>query len=271
MVPPPERVVDKLLDELNIRDPKDLQLLEEIAYTRGAIVLDKDLGGMEARLTTVGTRAIIAVSTRIRNRQRRRFSIAHELGHLEIHPYVTSFSLCTQEDINEGEAGRQSTVREHEANIFASALLMPRRFFASRCQCTDPSLDLVGQLAIEFDTSLTATGLRYTQLCDEPVALVFSQDGRIRWFKGSREFEELNFFISIGGRLDSATTARLHFQSGNAPIRQRRVPTSAWIEPGKHKDGSIIEQSWSILSQQAVLTLLWIDDDVTQDTYYDWE
>ncbi len=267
----PERRANQLLDELCIRDIKDLFLLEEISFARGAIIVDRDLKGMEARLTQVGSRAVIAVSTATTNTQRRRFSITHELGHLEMHRNTSSLSLCKNSDINEGNNVENTITREQEANVFASAFLLPQRFFAPMCKDEDPSLNFVSHLATTFGTSLTATGLRYVQFCDEPVAIVFSQNGHIRWFKGSKEFDELNLFISVGSHLDPETLAYQQIQTQPTSIRQRRVPISAWVESGKYKNIKIIEQSCPMPSQQAVLTLLWIDDDISQDTYYDWE
>lgn len=267
----PERTADRLIDELEIRDPKDLRLLEEIAFARKAVIVDQDLRGMEARLTVVKGRALIAVSTKITNPQRRRFSITHELGHFEIHPKVSSYSLCTQADINEESVKEQGKQREQEANSFASSFLLPKRFFSSLCQQDDPSLDLIAQLASEFDCSLTATGLRFTQFCDEPVALVFSQDSVMRWFRASPSFEELGLFIDIKGKLDPATLAALFFKQGYIPSKPHRSPISTWIEPGRHQsDATILEQSYAIPSQRGVLTLLWIDEEMDEDEYHDW-
>jgi hypothetical protein len=214
--------------------------LEEIAFARGALVDDKKLVGMEARLTMMGDRAVIAISTQINNRQRRRFSIAHELGHLEPHPKVTSYTLCTQADIQEGGAREQGVDRESEANLFASALLLPRRFFAALCQQEEPSLEVVSQLAQQFDTSLTATGIRYVQFSDEPVAWVFSQDGQVRWFRSSPAFAELHLYIDVRGKLDPSTVASKYFRDGSVPSRQRRLPIASWIEPGQYRQDATI-------------------------------
>ena len=264
-------MAERVLDELGIRDPKDLRLLEQIAYARKALVVDQDLRGMEARLTLVKDRALIAISTKIANPQRRRFSIAHELGHLELHPKVSSYSLCTQADINEDSVKAQGKQREQEANSFASSFLLPTRFFSPKCQRDDPSLKLISQLADEFDTSLTATGLRFTQFCDEPIALVYSQDNVIRWFRGSLSFTELELFIDVKGRLDPTTLAGLFFEQGQIQLKARRLPISAWIEPGRHRnDATILEHSYAIPSQRGVLTLLWVDEEIGGDDYYDW-
>ena len=80
-MPSPSSWAERVIDELNITSVEDLKLLELIAYQRGVVVKSEKLNNAEARLTIVGSKAIIDVSTSIRDSKRKRFSIAHELGH----------------------------------------------------------------------------------------------------------------------------------------------------------------------------------------------
>jgi len=262
-----EQAAERVLDELNIVDPKDLRLLEEIAYERGALVREKFIEGAEARITIVGSRGIITLSPEISN-HRRRFSIAHELGHLEMHSNVSSQSLCTKSDMDDWGTEQVNSNREQEANAFAAALLLPRRFFGPLCNHTDPSLKFVQALSLRFDTSLTATALRYTQFCDEAIAVVFSQNGSVKWFRRSKEFEELGAFIQVRSRLDPDSVAYLVYRGG-VTIERKRIDVTAWLAPGNYRENAkIVEQSWSMSAYNAVLTLLWIEDDISDDNYF---
>ena len=136
----PYYAAERVLDELGITSPEDLQLLDSIAWERGATVLYKPLRSAEARLAAVGNRAIITISSSVEDPHRRRFSIAHELGHLEMHRHHSSVVLCTGQDIDDWEKQRAGTSLEREASEFASALLLPERFFASLCKDETPSL-----------------------------------------------------------------------------------------------------------------------------------
>lgn len=264
----PERAAERVLDQLRIKDPKDLRLLEEIAYERGAIVREKALKGAEARLTIVGRRGIITLSSTITHPQRRRFSIAHELGHLEMHPRVSSVSLCSKDDLDDWRTSEISSNREQEANAFAAALLMPQRFFEPMCREKEPSLEFIQELASRLDTSLTATALRYTQFCDDAIAVVFSQNNIIRWFRGSKEFRELGAFVDVKTRLDPDSTAFAVYRGGGSS-RQKRVRLSSWLAEGNYKQNpTIVEQSWAMPNYDGVLTLLWLDDDISDNDYY---
>lgn len=159
---------------------------------------------------------------------------------------------------------------EQEANLFAAAFLLPQPFFAPLCNEDDPSLDFVSQLANRFWTSLTATALRYVRFCLEPVAVVYSQEGRIRWFSRSEAFKELKVYVEKNVRLDPfSSAARVMDSQRHRP--PTRVPASAWFAKGRHNDDArIVEHSRYIALHDAVLTLLWVGDDIFDDDDFMW-
>lgn len=69
-----------IVQELDIRKPSEIWL-EEIAFHYGALVRYEQLQGAEGRLVRLGSRAVIRVRQDIPELGRRRFVIAHELGH----------------------------------------------------------------------------------------------------------------------------------------------------------------------------------------------
>lgn len=265
-MPHPRSAAERVLNEVGVVHQEDLKFLECIAWERKALVQYEHLDGAEARIAVVGERAIITISTAIKDSRRRRFSIAHELGHLEMHRMDSSLTLCTGEDINDWRSRRARTNREQEANEFASALLLPERFFAPLCKKEEPSLDLVNELADTFEVSLTATALRYLDFCNEACAVVLSQNGGIKWFRGSKDFEDLGVFIDTPSPLDRSSYASLFFRGDALPPARNRVYASAWFVPGRYKhDAAIYEQSWPMPTYNAVITLLWIYDDIEED------
>lgn len=264
----PHHVAEQVLDDLSITTPSDLELLDAIAWERGALVQPKHLDGSEARIT-IAKRSIIIISTAITDPRRKRFSIAHELGHLEMHRYKSRITFCTSEDMNDWRLQKEGATLEQEANEFASALLLPERFFAQRCPIQEPALELIADLAGEFNTSLTATALRYLHFCGEPCAVVFSQNNCIRWFRGSKSFEALGLFVDVKSRLDATCNAVSFFKGRTFHKRPCRVKASAWFRSGPyHRDATITEQSWPMPSYNAVLTLLWVDEDIDGEEWF---
>ena len=185
---------------------------------------------------------------------------------LEMHRINSSLALCTGEDIDDWRSRRASVTREQEANEFASALLLPERFFSPLCRRTEPSLDLIAELADNFQVSLTATALRYVHFCTEPCAIVFSQNGIVKWFQGSKDFEDLGVFIDVSSRLDRSSYASLFFQGDSIPSTRQRIYASSWFASGRYRnDAFIYEQSWPMPKYNAVLTLLWVFVDIEDE------
>lgn len=273
----PIRTAERVLNELGITCISDLNLLEKIAWARGALLRYKPLNGAEARLVAVGNPAIITISTDIKNPRRQRFSIAHEIGHFEMHRHNSYLNLCTKDKIDELGKGinkkGEDNNPEHEANLFASAFLLPERFFSPLCNIEDPSLEYISNIADQFNVSLTSCAIRYLHFSQEPLAIVFSQNNYIVWFHESKAFseirEELGFFISVREKLDPLTLASFHFRNLRIPQGMRAINASAWFTPGRFsRTATIKENSITLPTYNAVLSLLWIDEIIDEDSYF---
>lgn len=256
-------MANRLLDDLSITQDDLLKHLDEIARARGALVVEGQLDGSDARLNMAGEPAIITVASRVTEPTRRRFSIAHELGHLEMHRWKVT--LCTSTDMMDWSLKEGSQAVELEANEFAAALLMPERFFASLCD-DEPSMEYFIDLASRFRVSLTAAAIRYCRFTPEPVAVVLSQDGIIRWFRSSREFDEMDLFVDVRSCVYPGSRPARYFEGKSLPTTATRVHADTWLRSGNYnRDASVQEQSWSIDSINAVLTLLWVDGDLEEE------
>jgi len=257
---------DKLLLELGITDRSDLARLDDIAWACGALVRYDHLTGAEARIATYGDRAIITVSIAVPDERRRRFAVAHEIGHLRLNRRGDGLVFCLAADLDPGETGarRADGEAELDANTFAAALLMPNALFGPRCRRVKPSLDLVRSLAEEFDTSLTAAARRFAECSDEACAVVYSVGGCIRWFHPSKDFRETGLFIPVAQKLDPYSLASSFFEGKPVPARAEHVDASTWFAPGRfRRDGLIIEHSFAMPAYNAVITLLWVDQDIS--------
>ena len=258
----PSRLAEQVVADLSIRDPADLDV-QAIAWELGAFVREEPLDGAAARVARYGDKAIITVSTRLREPGQRRFAVAHELGHLVLHGKDSALCLCLESDLEMNARASQRGIadaqdREHDANRFASALLMPTKLFAPRCNAK-PCFATVEALVEAFKASLTATALRYIDFCKELGAVVYSKSRRIKWYRGSKDFE---LHVKVGDEVDSYSIADDCFSGKTVQRRPTRVDASCWLAWGYKKDATILEESRSLTSYDAVLTLLHIDQDI---------
>lgn len=96
-----------------------IQNMTRIAENAGAVVMP--INGLAPEIDAISfatRRPVIAMNSEGRSSCRARFGIAHEIGH-----------FCLHIGIQTGDK-----VTESQANRFASAFLMPRRYFATECR-----------------------------------------------------------------------------------------------------------------------------------------
>lgn len=93
---------------------------------------------------------------------RKRFTVAHELGHLFLHLADTSEGnrVDTVMYRSDGSISLDSSIEEVEANQFAAALLMPRRDVLREKRVSES----VEDLALSFGVSVQAMAIRLRTL-----------------------------------------------------------------------------------------------------------
>ncbi len=162
MATKPERRAAELLREHGITAPAvDAGALAEalgisVQYER----LADDMSGV--LLVEGGTAKVAINDSHHRNRQR--FTLAHEIGHVLLH--AGEDGLFVDRRFFRNEWSSKGELREEiEANAFAASLLMPRRFVA---QCIEPGAGItdldVFRLATRFEVSEQAMTLRLVKL-----------------------------------------------------------------------------------------------------------
>jgi IrrE N-terminal-like domain len=127
---------------------------------------------------------------------RRRFTVAHELGHF-LNPWHQpsgpsgGFS-CTPTDLGAGWRRRSARASRHvtqeiEANRFAIELLAPPLLMRPYLRGI-PDLANVLSLARALELSREACARRYVEMLEQPSALILSADGVVRYVDRHREF-----------------------------------------------------------------------------------
>jgi Zn-dependent peptidase ImmA (M78 family) len=238
---------NRLLEELKIRQPEEIDI-ELIAAHQGLSILFKPLRKEEGHLIHAGSVGIIVVAEAARGSGKWRFVVAHEIGHFVRHPKFDQLRYCTDADLHNW---RRSGGHEVEANDFAAELLMPQSLFEKLCDCNRPSLREVDKLSALFQTSLTATAVRFVQFCPEPCAVVYSVNGIVEWASPTRSFP---FFIPRGMRLTSETYAGDLHAGIAIEDRPQLIGGSGWADGC---DIDLQEHSRMLGRYGAVLTLLW--------------
>jgi hypothetical protein len=175
-----------------------------IAESLGIVVQASDEleGSFSGCLLQAGASFGILYSTGIQNRGYQRFTVAHELGHFSLTDHHRV--LFEKGALHRSESGFTSGAwYEREADFFGVELLIPEFLFHKHRREFPTGLDGVKGLAELFETSLTATGIRYATLSTEPVGVVVSEGERVLYSVFSKRFA-----AKLGPRSPSGTRLR---------------------------------------------------------------
>ncbi|MBE9069337.1 ImmA/IrrE family metallo-endopeptidase [Leptolyngbya cf. ectocarpi LEGE 11479] len=190
------------------------------------------------------------------NRKRRRFTIAHELGHFLIpfhKPVKAGEFLCSRDDMRKWNLSEQNraTKMEVEANQFAALILMPpphlRPFIENS---KDPAIVNILRLHEEFDVSKEAAARAYAEYHGEKVAVLVTRHNKLlRAYKRS-SFPRLNIRNgqNIPEHIKDLPTSRL-----------RQVGAEYWLETENRK---VLPRLFEeVLSQKNgfALIMLWVE------------
>jgi Zn-dependent peptidase ImmA (M78 family) len=149
-----------------------------------------DLDGAGATSALVADAAKILTAASL-TPQRRRFAIAHQLGHFLLQEHGGE-RRCTHRDLLENRRNTPARKEEMQANRFASGLLMPKPLFvASVAALGKPMVTHLPTLAAAYDVPLEAAASRYADLSLAMCALIFVKDGAVRLARSSRTFPPL--------------------------------------------------------------------------------
>lgn len=244
---------DELLAHSFVDHPDDIDL-DVIAFQEGLEIKDKPLVGCEANLVGFGDKGIITVAPGVPV-ERRRFSIAHEIGHWEQHRGM-SFS-CRVEERALDKAARST---EREADDYASLLLMPANLFreAIASNMGEVSLALINELGSIFRTSFPAAAIRYVELSGEAVVLVFNGAGDPRrwWCSRSKRVPEHRW---VTREVNSDTFAHDLLTAAPGTKLQGKMPAEVWFDGLPEDKYQLMELS--VRRQEGVYTLLHLVDE----------
>jgi Zn-dependent peptidase ImmA (M78 family) len=162
-----ERIANSILEELGIN--KLPIPVDEIAKKRGLDIRAYDLGenvsGVLVMESGKGTIGFNPTESKVRQR----FTIAHELGHYELHKQDNGFFIDKEFKMlfRDHNSSTGEYKKEQEANAFAAALLMPEKFVVKEIKNHNLDLsdeDSMKELAKLFNVSVPAMTYRVTNL-----------------------------------------------------------------------------------------------------------
>jgi Zn-dependent peptidase ImmA (M78 family) len=243
---PPEHFAKALLKFADACQPVRL---EDIAKQIGLRIREVRSNGFEGALVRIANQPRGAVAVRESLPEvRKRFTIAHEIGHYILPGHDAANSVCREDQV--GSLVIDPDSYEKAANKFAGELLMPSATVRRIVRKFGISIDTCKFVRDQFDVSLSAAAVKCVELTDHVrAALVVSERGFTKYFVKSPGFSG---YIETGSELPSESLAKQ--LSARDPEKRGVVSAQVWIDI--QLDVVITEDSILLPGYDRILTLL---------------
>ena len=230
--------------------PADLNRLVALC---GGLLEEIDLKGCAGAL--IPSDGIFGIVVRQSDsRRRKRFTVAHELGHFCIPSHKRQAVYCVSPELSRDESVRAA---EREASDFAAELLMPRRHVQP--MVATGAIDLLRALDVSeaFDVSKISAALRVCETTRERAAVVYFQDGRIKW---AYRFGMPYGLPAAGAQPPGGSVAYDVWCGQDGSLKAQEVDAGAWL-PLATPDpswGQLLESSARSEESDDIVTVLWL-------------
>ncbi len=249
----------RVLDDCGLLDdPLELPI-EDIILARGVMEIQKKrIDGAQGRIIFSQGDAIISYNENITHEGKRRFVIAHELGHYELHNGLLSeIHTDDKKSLSEWYATGK---HEKEANLFAAEFLMPSHLYMEKTDRRQFSMDLMKEVGNSFNVSITAALLRYRILGDFPIGIVFSSRGKVKWKTFSDDF--CLKYIPYDMDVPVNSIAKDFYNGKRLPEEPEQIEAMDWFEDDRdvleYEGVNFYEQCIQI-GNDSVLSCIWND------------
>jgi Zn-dependent peptidase ImmA (M78 family) len=175
-------IAKKLLSDIGFDEITNLSM-KLFVSALGATLVEEELKNSDGKIVRGKSKTLIKVNSQIPYDSKKRFTIAHEVGHFLMHDKIEvhnensntlNWFVNTESQLKKG-------LQEWEANDFASELLMPEQIFRNETQDKPFSPNLIKYLSERFKTSITSTVFRCLQLDIHPLLVVFISNGTVKY------------------------------------------------------------------------------------------
>jgi Zn-dependent peptidase ImmA (M78 family) len=252
----------KLRDEIGVDDPLDVPI-EDVILAYGGYIKYEKMGAVDGRIVYGKKVSSIYINSEIEYEGRRRFALAHELGHLLMH-YGSSVhdDNVSLDWFNNTEAQLKKGLQEFEANQFATEYLMPSDLFYSEAKGKAFNPELLRSLADRFEASLTSVAFKYFDIDLHPLAMFHIFKGNVKYWKKSTDLK-----VSIKGITKlpppEDSVAKEYIDEDYRPIYRtgelvQPIDKSTWFELWKdEQDTEFFEYCIVTKSYQNILSIVW--------------
>lgn len=257
----------ELLEEIGFDDISDLSM-DLLVSGLGATLIMEPLKNSDGKIVRGNSKTLIKVNSEIPYEEKKRFTIAHELGHYLLHDKldleVHNDNSNTLNWFQSTEKQAKKGLQEWEANDFASELLMPEKAFRKFVENKRFSPNLIKDIASHFKTSLTSVAYRLVSLNIYPLFIVSIHKGKVSYWNLSENFwVKVKEITKLAPPEDSVAQEYIEADYGfiyKESEKAQLISKSVWFEL-KHyeKDSDFYEYCIPTKQYESIISIIWED------------
>lgn len=191
---------------------------------------------------------------------RLRFSFAHELGHYYIDDHRNALRSGRVPSHPSRSDFTSKNPVEMEADFFAASLLMPRGRLIQDCLKQKFSFQLIERISQKYNTSITATLLKFASIGNHPIMVVCFRDNQITWKTFSSDFPYIRI-KDVKGAPPLESLAARFYASGFMSKEPEELVADDWFSGlfEYKRENPIYEKCVYAPKSNFVLSVIWED------------
>jgi hypothetical protein len=234
----------------------------------GATLIEEPLKNSDGKIIRGNTKTLIKINSEILYEEKKRFTIAHEVGHYLLHDKldlaVHNENSNTLNWFQNIEQQAKKGIQEYEANDFASELLMPEIIFRKFIEYKSFSPSLIKEISIRFKTSLTSVVYRLITLDVFPLLVVFISDGVVRYWRKSPDLKGwLKDVIKLSPPEESVAKEYIDADYGfvyKGDEKAQEIERSTWFKLYENQeDSDFMEYCIPTKQYKTIISIIWED------------
>lgn len=235
--------------------------LDKIVESENLTVFYDDYGNAFDGMIIYDSEFYIHINTNRYNKPkspRGRFTLAHELGHyfIDNHRNGLKNGFLDPHPSKNNEQKHQKI--EREADYFASCLLMPEQRFIKDCFKRKFSFSIIEELAVKYNVSLTACAIRFADVGNHPIMVVYCEDNLVKWKWNSLDFP-FKYLVDNNGKVPEDTLVGEYFLKGSGVRKTEQLWAGDWFNCYRYEDENRKIYEHFIPHKNKGLSIIWED------------
>src|SRR5699024_343786 len=147
---------------------------------------------------------------------------------------------------------------EKEADYFASCLLMPEQILIKEVNRSDFKFKILERISDAFQVSIVAAAIRFSQIGNHPIMIIYANNGLIIWKTSSDDFPYKRILLD-DNKIPTNTVLGEYFELNNTEDtkREEQVYAVDWFKYVSKFDKDRTFYEYCLPYKNTALSIIW--------------